>query len=214
MHSVLLIDDHDIVRFGLETLVLSCPQLRLAGSAGTLAEGLGLLGQYRPDLVISDMNLPDSSGLNTVRTLVQAQRPRHTLIVSMQEESLYGPQVLALGAEGYLTKDSALAHVVEAALKVLAGEIWMSPRLNTILLNRRLRRHKDAEGVRPADRERSLTLRELQVLEQLSQGKSTKEIAAALGLSVRTVDLHRSHIKKKLGLRTGAELIAFASHRL
>jgi DNA-binding NarL/FixJ family response regulator len=148
-----------------------------------------------------------------VRALVQAQRPRHTLIVSMQEESLYGPQVLSLGADGYLPKDSAHAHVIEATLKVLAGEIWMSPRLNTILLNRRLRRHKDPEGVRPADRERSLTLRELQVLEQLSQGKSTKEIAAALGLSVRTVDLHRSHIKKKLGLRTGAELIAFASHR-
>lgn len=214
VHSVLLIDDHDIVRFGLETLILSSPQLRLVGSAGTLAQALELIERYEPDLVVSDMNLPDSSGLNTVRSLVEAQAPRHTLIVSMQEESLYGPQVLSLGADGYLAKDTAHAHVLEAALKILEGGTWTSPRLNAILLNRRLRRHQRPEETRPAERERTLTLRELQVLEQLSQGKSTKEIAAALGLSVRTVDLHRSHIKKKLGLRTGAELIAFASHRL
>lgn len=214
VYSVILIDDHDIVRFGLETLILACPQLRLVGSAGDLQTALKLIDRFSPDLVITDMNLPDSSGLNTVRAVVDAQHGRHTLILSMQEEALYGPQVLALGANGYLTKEAAHAHVVEAALKILAGGTWMSPRLNSILLNRQLRRHQRIEAAAPAEGVRSLTMRELEVLEQLSQGKSTKEIAGALGLSVRTVDLYRSHIKKKLGLRTGAELIAYASHRM
>lgn len=213
MNTVLIIDDHDIVRFGLETLVLACPELRLVGSAATLAEGLEAIAREQPQLVITDMGVGDSSGLETVRGVVAAQGERPTLVVSMQDEMLYGEQVLSLGASGYVMKDSAHASVIPAALAVLAGGIWVSPRLQAKLANRLLKRNRNHGNTDP-DKLATLTVRELEVLELLKTGKTTKEIANALDLSARTVDLHRANVKRKLGLRTGAELIAFASHRL
>jgi DNA-binding NarL/FixJ family response regulator len=214
MHSVLIIDDHDIVRLGLETLLLREPDLRLVGSAGSLRQGLDMIERLKPDLVISDMGLGDASGLETVRALAQEQHPRHLLIVTMQDEMLYGEQALALGADGYLMKESVQAHLAQAARTVLAGGSWISPRLNAKLVNRHLRRNRAGGPREPGSGEASLSVRELQVLEMLRTGKTTKEIAAALQLSARTVDIHRANIKKKLGLRSGAELIAFASSRL
>jgi len=210
VRSVLIIDSHDIVRFGLETLVLGCRSLCLLGSADTLAAGLRLIRDRQPDLVITDMTLRDSQGLETVRAVVAAQQPRHTLVVSMHDELLYGEQVLGLGASGYVMKDTAQANVIGAALAVLEGQRWTSPALSAHIVKRVLQRRRQSSG--PA--EASLTVRELEVLEQLKTGKSTKQIAAALHISPRTVDLYRAQIKKKLGLRTGAELIAFASQHL
>jgi DNA-binding NarL/FixJ family response regulator len=210
--SVLIIDDHDIVRFGLETLVHGCPDLRLAGSAATLAEGLRQIEANHPDLVVADMGIGDSSGLDTVRALVAAQAPRPVLIVSVHDEMLYGEQAIALGARGYLMKESAHASVIPAALTVLKGGIWASQRLNAKLVSRAVR--SSHSTVPPINYLQSLSARELKVLELLKSGKSTKEIARSLDVSVRTVDIHRARIKRKLGLRTGAELIAFASSRL
>lgn len=212
MNSVLVIDDHDIVRFGLETLVLGCPELQLAGSAASLGEGLEFIEREKPQLVITDMAVGDSSGLDTVRAVVAAQGERQTIVVSMQDEMLYGEQVLALGAAGYVMKDNAHASVIPAALAVLAGDTWVSPRLQAKLANRFLKRNRHAEGDKLEAA--ALTVRELEVLELLKTGKTTKEIARALDLSARTVDLHRANMKRKLKLRTGAELIAFASNRL
>jgi DNA-binding NarL/FixJ family response regulator len=212
MHTVLIIDDHDIVRLGLEALLLRCPQVQLVGSAESLVSGLELIARKQPDLVICDMGLGDSAGVDTVRALVQAQGARRLLIVTMQDEMLYGEQALALGAGGYLMKDSVQANLVTAVLTILGGGTWVSPRLNARLVNRYLRRN--AAGRQPADSGLSaLSPRELQVLELLRAGKTTKEIATALALSTRTVDIHRANMKKKLGLRSGAELIAFASRR-
>jgi DNA-binding NarL/FixJ family response regulator len=211
--TVAIIDDHDIVRFGLETLILGCADLALAGSASTLSEGLALIGSHRPDLVITDMAVGDSIGLDTVRAVVAAQRPRPTIVLSMQDEMLYGEQVLALGARGYLMKEHAHASIVPAARAVLAGGSWVSPRLNTKLLNRMMQRNRNAADA-TARAETALTMRELEVLELLRGGHTTKEIAAALALSARTVDIHRANIKRKLGLRSGAELVAYASTKL
>ena len=212
MHSVLIVDDHDIVRFALETLVTACPQLQHVASAGTLAEALRLIVQYQPHLVITDLALPDSTGLATLRTILAAQHERCTLVVSMHNEMLYGEQAIALGAAGYVSKEHARGDVVRAALAVLAGQRWMSPALAARVMSRGRSRRGDADGAGERG-EAALTARELQVLEQLKGGRSTKEIAVALHLSERTVDLHRANIKRKLRLRTGAELIAFAISR-
>jgi DNA-binding NarL/FixJ family response regulator len=212
--SVVVIDDHDIVRFGLETLIQQCPELRFAGSAPTLREGLELIRSQQPGLVITDMGTADSSGLDTVRAVVTAQQPRATLVVSMQEELLYGEQVLALGARGYLMKESAHALAIPAALAVLHGGTWVSPRLNAKLLNRFLQRARLAPADLAHEGEMELTPREIEVLQLLKSGRTSKEIASALELSTRTVDIHRANIKRKLHLRTGAELIAYASSRL
>jgi DNA-binding NarL/FixJ family response regulator len=214
MHSVLIIDDHDIVRLGLETLLLREPQLRLVGSAGNLRDGLALVSRLQPDLVISDMGLGDSAGLDTVRALAQAQEGRHLLIVTMQDEMLYGEQALTLGADGYLGKESVQDHLRGAVLTVLQGGTWVSARLNARLVHRHLRRNAVLRRQAPEDSILSLSARELQVLELLRAGRTTKQIATTLHLSVRTVDVHRASIKKKLGLRSAAEVIAFASSRL
>lgn len=213
MNSVLVIDDHDIVRFGLETLISGCPDLTLIGSVASLAEGLRVIDAERPSLVISDMSMDDSKGLDTVRAVVEAQKPRYTLIVSMHDEMLYGEQVLAMGAQGYVMKESAHAMVVPAALAALRGETWVSQRLSAKLLNRLLQRNRVERPATAEDTAASLSMRELQVLELVRTGKTTKEIAFDLGLSNRTVDIHRANIKKKLGLRSGTELIAFALAR-
>ncbi len=210
--TVVVIDDHDIIRFGLEALLSVRPDLCIVGAASSLKRGLLLIEEKKPDLVITDMGTGDSGGLDTVRAVVAAQADRATLVLSMQDEMLYGEQVLALGARGYVMKDNAHADIVPAVHAVLDGGIWMSPRLGARLLNRNLKRmrvSRDEGGDTPG-----LSVRETEVLELLKLGKSTKEIATALKLSTRTVDVHRANIKRKLGLRTGAELIAFASHHI
>ena len=212
--SVIVIDDHDIVRFGLETLILQCPDLQLVGSASSLRQGLELIAARPPDLVITDMGTADSSGLDTVRAVVEAQHPRAALVVSMQDELLYGEQVLAMGARGYLMKESAHAFVIPAALAVLHGGTWVSPRLNAKLLNRFLNRARPVPVETKNPGELELTPREIEVLQQLKTGRTSKQIAAALELSTRTVDIHRANIKRKLRLRSAAELIAYASSHL
>jgi DNA-binding NarL/FixJ family response regulator len=212
--SVVVIDDHDIVRFGVESLIRECPELRFVASAATLRDGLELIRVHAPDLVITDMGTADSHGLDTVRAVVGAQQPRATLVLSMQEELLYGEQVLALGARGYLMKESAHALAIPAALAVLHGGTWVSPRLNAKLLNRFLQRVRPASTELTQQGEMDLTPREIEVLQLLKSGRTTKQIASVLDLSARTVDIHRANIKRKLRLRTGAELIAYASSRL
>ncbi len=212
MKTVFILDDHDIVRFGLQTLVSSHSELQLVGSASTLAEGLAGIARLKPDLLICDMSMDDSKGLDTVRAVVEAQGDRGILIVSMHDEVLYGEQVLALGARGYLMKESAYTHAIPAALEILNGGRWVSPRLNARLLNRLMKRGGgNASSDKPA--KASLTAREIDVLEELGRGKTTKEIAFELNLSSRTVDIHRANIKRKLGLKSGVELIAFALSR-
>jgi DNA-binding NarL/FixJ family response regulator len=206
--SVLIVDDHDIVRFGMQTLVLGRPELRLVGGADRLAAALALIAEHRPDVVLTDMSLPDSSGLDTVRAIVAAQEGRHVLVVSMQSEDLYGEQVLAVGAHGYVPKEQAYAYAVPAIARVLQGGHWLSEHLSAKLLERQLQRRARGE---PG--EARLTLREVEVLEHLRAARSSKQIAADLGLSTRTVELYRASIKRKLGLRTGTEVLAYAFQR-
>lgn len=210
-NSVIVIDDHDIVRFGLETLLADSPHLRLLGSAASLRDGLALIERHQPALVITDMGMGDSSGLATVRAVLAAQGQRATLVLSMQDEMLYGEQVMALGANGYLMKERASAEIVPAAIAALKGELWMSPRLSARVLSRALKRTRP--GGQGEHGESALSLREREVLDLVHQGRSTKEIATELGLSARTVDIHRANIKRKLGLRTGAAVIASGARR-
>lgn len=206
MTTVVLIDDHDIIRYGLESL-LTAEGLVVAASVGSLAEGLRTISDLRPDLVITDMGTGDSQGLETVRQVVAAQGGRPVLVVAMQDEALYGEQVLAAGAAGYVMMKMAHAGIVPAVRAALRGGTWTSPQLASRLATRYSRRHSSF-AMPPG-----LTTREIEIMELLKLGKSTKQIATSLRLSVRTVDSHRSHLKQKLELHSGAELIAYASKR-
>jgi DNA-binding NarL/FixJ family response regulator len=216
MKSIFIVDDHDIVRFGLEVLLKSNPGFSVLGYAATVQAACSAIAHWQPDLLITDMSLPDSHGLDTVRAMVKAQTPRPVLVVSMHDELIYAEQVLGLGAQGYLMKEKAQALVVHAANELLQGNRWVSPQVSAQLLNRmvssRLRR-PTGDFARSAP-QALMSLREVEVLEKIGRGKTTKEIAYSLELSARTVDVHRASIKKKLGLRSGAEVVAFAVSRL
>jgi DNA-binding NarL/FixJ family response regulator len=209
MKQIYIVDDHDVVRFGLTMLINSTPDMHVAGDAATLSAARQGIAELQPDLVISDLTLPDSKGLDTVRAVVAAQQGRATLFFSMHDEHIYAEQAIKLGAQGYLMKDSAQENVAAAAKNVLAGFIWVSPRINTQMLSRQSSRPAYAQAASHATLG-DLSAREFEVLEKLGKGLPTKQIAFDLGISPRTVDIHRSHLKQKLGLRNGSELIAFA----
>jgi DNA-binding NarL/FixJ family response regulator len=133
----------------------------------------------------------------------------------MHDELIYAEQVLAIGAQGYLMKESAQAFVITAALAILAGDTWVSQKVSNHLLNRIMRRSRtDNSAHLSLANTTPLSGREVEVLEKIATGKTTKEIAFELSLSPRTVDIHRASIKRKLNLKSGAEVVAFAVSRL
>ena len=207
VHTVLLLDDHDIVRFGLSSLMGSSGDFRVVSQCSTLEVAISAISQLKPDLVISDMSLAQSKGLSTVRAVVAAQLPRSTIFLSMHDEILYAEQVLACGAKGYMMKERAQEHIVVAARTVMNGDIWVSPEVNAQILRRLSPSHR----LHGNTKSEVLSNRETEILSLLGSGKTTKEIAHSLELSPRTVDAHRARIKHKLGVRSIAELIVYAA---
>ena len=213
MPTIFIMDDHDIVRFGLSALLSAWPDLKLVGQAANVQSGLLGIAQHQPDLVISDLSMDDSQGLDTVRSVVAAQGGRAVLIISMHDELIYAEQVIALGARGYLMKENALQFALAAVFAVLDGQIWVSAAVSAQMLNR-LKPQANTHTNIPANISNAkLSTRELDVLEKLSLGKTTKEAAFELNISARTVDIHRASLKKKLGLKSGAELISWAASK-
>jgi len=207
MKKIYILDDHDVVRFGLTMLINSTPSMHVVGEASSLQDALKGIGNFKPDLVISDLALGDSKGLDTVKAVVRAQQGRATLFVSMHDEVIYGEQAIKLGARGYLMKNSAQQNVLQAAQAVLNDLIWVSPKIGTQMLSRMA---SGTEGTHTAADLAALSTREAEVLEHLGAGMTTKQIAFALGISTRTVDVHRGHLKQKLKLKSGSKLIAYA----
>ena len=212
--NILLIDDHEIIRFGLQTLIDKSGTCRVVDSQGSLATGVVAIKRLAPDLVVCDMSMDDSKGLNTVREVVKAQSPRPVLLLSMHDEMIYAEQTLALGAKGYLMKENAHELLMQAINTILAGNVWVSADVNTYLLNRLTPRDRSLNAIRPAVEVSRLSQRELEVLEKIGAAKTTKQIAHDLNLSPRTVDVHRANIKKKLDLKTSIEIVAFAVTRV
>ena len=213
MKQILLIDDHDILRFGLKTLIDTSPTCRVVDTQRSMAEGLAAIERLQPDLVVCDLTLDDSKGLNTVRAVVEAQSPRPVLILSMHDEMIYAEQSLVLGVQGYLMKDRAQESVLQAIDTILGGNRWVSPQVSTYLLNRLLKRNSNLGATLSSGQISNLSAREIMVLEKIGKGRTTKEIALDLSISPRTVDIHRANIKKKLDLKSSAETVAFAIAR-
>jgi DNA-binding NarL/FixJ family response regulator len=214
MKTVLVVDDHDIVRFGLQILINTSSVCQVVDTQASLKAALAAIERYCPDLLVCDMSMDDSKGLETVRAVVKAQGTRPVLIVSMHDEMIYAEQTLALGVRGYLMKEHAHEHVITAVHTILGGDVWVSAAVNAFLLNRLMKRRRASASPKPRAHVASLSPRELEVLEKIGTGKTTKEIAFQFGLSPRTIDIHRANIKKKLDLKNGVELVAFAVSRM
>ena len=204
--SILLVDDHPLLRAGLAARLLAEPDLKGVGEAASEAEALELLRNGLPDLAIIDISLRDSSGLDLVRQIRARGNACKVLVISGFRESIYGERALRAGALGFLNKQETDERLLEAVRTVLKGRRFCSPILTQRLMTQALNGDQELQGVE------RLTDRELDVYRMIAEGYSSGVIAAKLFISTHTVDTHRENIKRKLGLKSAGELTRSAVH--
>ncbi len=203
---ILILDDHPMTRHGLAQLISREPDLLVCGEAESAHSALKVIPALKPDLVLADITLPGRSGLEFIKDIKVLHPKVVVLVISMHEETLYAERVLRAGGSGYVMKSEGGASVLEAIRRVLKGEVYLSPAMSTTLLGN-LTKAPAETGERLM---RSLTDREFEVFQLIGQGLPTNEISRCLNLSVKTIGTHRVHIKEKLKLKTGAELVQHA----
>jgi DNA-binding NarL/FixJ family response regulator len=199
---VLLADDHALVRQGFRLILSSQPDIEIVGEAGNGRETVELAEKLRPDVVVMDVAMPEMNGIEATRRLAALAPRTRVLALSMYKDSVYVREILRAGARGYLLKDAIDRDLVAAVRAVAAGEGYLSPAVSEAVLSDYRRHVSD-----PLD---LLTPREREVLQLIAEGKTNKEIAAALNLSVYTVDAHRGRIMEKLNVHSVSELVRFA----
>lgn len=203
---ILLVDDHPFMRAGLGQLIDCQPDLLVGGEAGNPAEALQALARQQPDLILTDLTMPGRSGLEFIKDLRAAHPAVPILVVSMHDEAVYAERALRAGARGYIMKEAGGENLLGAIRQVLRGEVYVSHKMSARILEAMSSRRPRGSSS-PIEQ---LTDREFEVFQLIGQGKGTREIAAELHLSPKTVDVHRSHLKEKLGLRDATALIRHA----
>ena len=203
---ILLVDDHPMVRERLKEIIEREPDLMVCGEAEDRHEALDLITAKPPDLVIIDLTLKNSHGLELIKD-VHARHPElRMLTLSMHDESLYAERVIRAGAHGYITKQEATRKILPAIRRVLNGELCLNENIATRILARLTGHQRDAGGL-SLD---SLSDRELRVFELTGKGYSIRQIANELHLDVKTVETYRARIKEKLQLKDAADLLRSA----
>jgi DNA-binding NarL/FixJ family response regulator len=203
MKRILVVDDHPLLKVGLARLIEGEPGLEICGMACEAHEAMAQVESCKPDLVVTDLTLPGRSGLELIKDLSAIHPELPVIVFSMHDEMVYAERVLRAGGRGYVTKDSAPERLVEAIRTVLEGGVYASKSLTGHLLNSLAPRKGAAGNGSPLQR---LTDRELEVFEMIGQARNHQEIAMNLGISPRTLDAHRTHIREKLGLEDGNDL--------
>ena len=204
--KVVIVDDHPLFRERLAQLINHELDLEVVGEAESAKEAIHLIRDRSPDLAIIDITLKGSSGLELIKNIKTLSIGVPILVLSMHDESLYAERALRAGATGYITKHQAADEVLLAIRRVLAEEVYISEKMTSVFL-----KSLTATGVkripRPVDR---LTDRELEVLDMIGRGRTTRQISDTLQLGVATVDTYRARIKEKMNFRNAAELQHFA----
>ena len=203
---IFLVDDHPMTREGLAANLERQPDLEVCGEASNPAEAMAALSKIKPDLMITDMTMPGRSGLEFIKDIHTLMPELPILVLSMHDEMLYAERALRAGARAYLMKDAGSAKVLEVIRIVLSGQSYVSQQMSARLLDA-------VTGRRPRGSNspiEKLSDREFEVFRLLGQGKSSKEVAQALHLSPKTVDVHRGRIKKKLQLKDATSLLHHA----
>ena len=203
MIRVLIADDHDIVREGVKQIVSETTDIAVGGEARTGAETIAQVRRGKWDVIILDLNLPDRAGLEVLSQIRSIAPQIPVLILTMHEQASYATRVLKAGAAGYVSKDSARAHLVTAIRKVAAGERFLTPALAESLAFGLV----DDSGENQHER---LSDREFQVLCLIAAGKPPREIGAELNVSVKTVATHRARLLAKMGLKNNAQIVQYA----
>ena len=203
--SVVVVDDHPLIRRGLASLLDAEPDLSVSGTAASIKESIDLL-KGGPDVVVVDLVLPDGSGLDLIRKIRRLAPKTKVLVSSMRDEKVFAWRCLKAGASGYVHKQEPLEALMSAIRRVLKGEITVSERMTTRLLGGI---SSSQESVH--DGIERLSDRELEVLEMIGAGMGTQQIAKLLHLSAKTIDSFRERIKNKLDIGSVTELVHFAT---
>ena len=205
-HRVLIVDDHPLVRQGLRWLLDQEDDLEICGEAADAKEAFAALQRMQPNVVVLDLSLRDSNGIDLIKAIRSKYEQLPVLVCSIHDERIYAERLLSAGANGYIMKEATADQFLVALRQVLAGELYVSERVKTRMMERSAAGGRSQTG----DRTERLSNREFEILGLIGQGKTTRQIAERLSLSVKTVDSHRQRIKKKLGLQTSAQVVQFA----
>jgi DNA-binding NarL/FixJ family response regulator len=195
--TVLLVDDHSLVRRGFRRMLEDEADMEVVGEAGNGEESIKLAKELRPQVVVMDCALPGMNGLQATRQIMEDSPDTAVLMLSMHTESTWVRQAIEAGAKGYVLKNAMDLELGAAIRKVAAGETVFDPTI-------------EQRSALKGERSAALTQRELEVLQMIVDGKSNKEIAAALDLSANTVAVHRANIMNSLGIHKTAELVVYA----
>jgi DNA-binding NarL/FixJ family response regulator len=204
---VLIVDDHPMMREGLASLLRAQDDMEMCGEAETAAQALELIPKSRPGIVIADITLPGKSGIELIKDISVMYPEVATLAVSMHDETVYAERVLRAGGRGYIMKKEGGKRILEAIRKVRAGDVAVSDRMSAQIL-RIFSGQPTGEAESPV---RQLTDREFEVFQLIGRGLGTAQMAGELHISAKTVEVHRAHIKEKLQIKSGSELIAYAA---
>lgn len=199
---ILIVDDHPVVRLGLSRLLSDEDDFEICGEAASGRETLQAVEELRPDLVLVDISLKDFNGLELIKQLRARYPSLRMLVSSMHDEFLFAERALHAGASGYVNKVQAIDNIVSAVRQVLAGNVYVSPRMTQRILKSARRGAADLQSAVA-----ELSDRELEIFSLLGEGRTTREIASRLNLSIKTVESHRENIKHKLSLHNNNELI-------
>ena len=205
---VLVVDDHAVVRSGLRALLDREDEIAVVDEASTADEAVFRMIEHKPDVLLMDVTMPGTSGLEAIPKLLQASPATRVLMLSMHDDPRYVREAFAAGASGYVLKEAADTEVVAAIRTVAAGQSYVNPSLGA--------RMAEAEAKAAAEAKADpLSEREHEVLRMLALGHTNQEIAKTLYISVRTAETHRAHIMQKLGLASRADLVRYAlAHKL
>ncbi|MCX6316085.1 MAG: response regulator transcription factor [Bacteroidetes bacterium] len=196
--TIVVVDDHKLIREMWTRMFSEKEEVEIAGEAGELTEAVELITRVRPDVVLLDINLFDKSGLDAVPQIRKFSPGTRIIAVSMHNQPAYAKKMLQLGASGYVTKNSSHSEIFKAVEEVMEGRKYVCTEIKNILSDQILETQSEEGGMK------DLSLREIEVIKLINKGYSSKEIASELSISVRTIEVHRHNILKKLKLKNTA----------
>ena len=203
---ILIVDDHPMMRTGLAQLIDNEPDLKVCAEADNAGQAITLVARQKFDLALLDISLPDKNGLELIKDLRSLRPEMPILVVSMHDEMIYAERVLRAGGRGYIMKQEGGQKFLTAIRQVLAGQIFVSEHMSASILEIFSGRRSESSGS-PVHH---LSDREFEVFQLIGQGIGTRLIAEQLHLSIKTVEVHRANIKKKLSLKTATDLVRYA----
>jgi DNA-binding NarL/FixJ family response regulator len=204
--TIVIVDDHPLIRKGLSELINQEKDLVVCGQAEDAHEAMQVIKTLQPDIVVVDISLKETSGIELIKDIKTQYPSLPVLALSMHDESLYAERALRAGAKGYIMKAEATEKVITGIRTVLSGELYVSDRMSAKMV-RKLVGGSPETGASPIDH---LSDRELEVFLSIGRGQGTRQIAEKLHLSIKTIETYRAHIKEKLNLADAAELLQYA----